>query len=851
MKPEKWRRIQTVFEQALECDTDRRRSFVVEACGGDQELEGEVFSLLDNPEATRGFLTPEEPPDTMKGRVIGHYRILRRLGDGGMGAVYLGERADNEFRKLVAIKTVRSDLVDRQVLRRFKNERQTLAALDHPNIVSLLDGGTTEDGVPFLVMDYVKGQPIDEYCRVARLGTREILELFRTVCTAVHYAHQNLIVHRDLKPSNIIVTTEGVPKLLDFGIAKLMKAEYGSNTVALTRTEFQPMTPEFASPEQVLGQPITTATDVYSLGILLYELTTGRIPYALKTGSLAELWQAVCNQDPERPGLGADLDNIVLTALRKEPQRRYASVQHLSEDIRCYLEGLPVSVHGDSFRYRVGKFASRHKAGVAAASLVVVALIASTIVSSWYASVASAARARAEQRLQDVRQLATFVLFSLDDAIRTGPTAARKLAVTRALESLNRLVEDSADNPALQRDLIAGYLRIGDIQGNPYVPNLGDTNGAITSYRKALDLAGSLQGGGHHEQEDRRYVAVANMKIGEVFALARNSREAMKHYDAALKILEQFAASEPGNTQVRQDLGSLWEKIGSMQFLLGKLDEAAESYRRYLETGQSVYAPDSAEWRLVRARANEKLGQIAARNGNLEEGVKRIGEALTLHRRLAADTPGSAMARRAVASTHEILADVFANSEKIAAASAEYARAIAITEQLYKEDPENRQFQRDLYRMLGFQASLMRAQKRQAEADRLAERSRAVLQNVLGQWDTSWYDHRFYAWLLLSTPQREARHVKDALRHAQRAAEMTNNQDPGVLDTLARALDATGQTESAVEVCEKALALVPKEAGSPASHMREGLAHSLAEFKRKLAGESATADRSQRHAGQH
>src|SRR5260221_732691 len=250
--------------------------------------------------AAAAFAPAPARVDPLMGRTIGSYKIIRHIGRGGMGSVYLAERSDDQFRRQVAVKAVNPELVDAGILRRFHNERQTLAALDHPNIIKLLDGGTTEDGAPYLVMDYVEGQTIDEYCNSRKLSTTERLQLFRIVCRAVTYAHQNLVVHRDLKPSNILITPDGTPKLLDFGIAKLLKAEYASSS-AVTRTDVRPMTPEYASPEQVLGQPITTASDIYALGVLLYRLLTGVHPYQLKTQSALELELAICQTEPERP----------------------------------------------------------------------------------------------------------------------------------------------------------------------------------------------------------------------------------------------------------------------------------------------------------------------------------------------------------------------------------------------------------------------------------------------------------------------------------------------------------------------------------------------------------------------
>jgi serine/threonine protein kinase len=318
----------------------------------------------------------ETGEEQFAGRHFGSYEIIREIGRGGLGAVYLAVRSDGEYRKEVALKLIRRGLDTDDILRRFRNERQILAQLDHPNIARLIDGGTTDDGLPFFVMEYVKGEPISTFCESHQLDTNQRLELFRKVCGAVTYAHQNLVIHRDLKPSNILVTDDGDPKLLDFGIAKLLTAE--SETFTQTAPALRAMTPEYASPEQVRGERITTASDVYSLGVLLYELLTGEKPYRLKTRTTEEISRAITDQEPERPStairsnqrsLQGDLDNIVLMAMRKEPHRRYASAAALADDIRRHQEGLPIAARPNTFSYRTGKFIRRHRASVAATRL--------------------------------------------------------------------------------------------------------------------------------------------------------------------------------------------------------------------------------------------------------------------------------------------------------------------------------------------------------------------------------------------------------------------------------------------------------------------------------------------------
>src|SRR5262245_48976224 len=397
MDPERSRRIETLFRTVAGRPAAEREAYLTRVCGGDQELQREVLTLLvrdGSEDFTQKNIDGEalrlnsELNDDLTGKRIGSYRLAHLVGRGGMGAVYEAVRDDQQFQQHVAIKLIKRGMDTDFIRERFLRERQILASLDHPHIARLFDGGTTADGLPYFVMEFVDGQPIIDYCHQQDLSLDEKLQLFRDVCSAVQHAHQKLVVHRDLKPSNILVTKEGTPKLLDFGIAKLLTPDPGE-TVTRTETSVRLMTPDYASPEQVRGSAITTATDVYALGVVLYELLTARRPHQFVTYSPIEIERAICETEAPRPSeaarthttapgklarqLAGDLDNIVLMALRKEPERRYQSVEQFSEDIRRYLVGLPVVARKDTFSYRVEKFVRRHKAGVAA--LVLLALL--------------------------------------------------------------------------------------------------------------------------------------------------------------------------------------------------------------------------------------------------------------------------------------------------------------------------------------------------------------------------------------------------------------------------------------------------------------------------------------------
>ncbi len=414
LTPERWQRIKEVFADVQELNPAERGDFLRQVCGSEEWLRAEVESLLDAAGVgTTDSVSEGEPSradDAMIGRRVGAYKISQRIGRGGMATVYLASRADQQYQKQVAIKILLPELDNEELLSRFRNERQTLAALDYPHIVKLLDGGSTEEGLPYLVMDYVEGVPIDEYCDAHALSIQHRLQLFCTVCEAVTYAHQHHVIHRDLKPKNILVTADGTTKLLDFGIAKVLGTSEASQVA--TRTANRHLTPAFASPEQVRGESVAATTDVYSLGVVLYALLTGRRPYRIKERTPAALERAICEQEPESPStavdrvetetrpdgttvtitaesvsrtregqpeklrrsLRGDLDNIVIKALRKEPQRRYKTVAELSEDIQRHLEQRPIQARRTTLAYRGSKFIRRHKTEVIASGAVVVVL---------------------------------------------------------------------------------------------------------------------------------------------------------------------------------------------------------------------------------------------------------------------------------------------------------------------------------------------------------------------------------------------------------------------------------------------------------------------------------------------
>ncbi len=628
MTPERWQQVKQVLATALELAPEERaayldRSYAVDASlrddieplvASEQQLRNEFLSEKDLADAARSL--PAGEPSWV-GRRVGSYKVGEQIGEGGMGAVYRAFRADDQYRKEVALKFVRAGQFGGSVFARFKNERQILAGLDHPNLAKLLDGGATEEGIPYLVMELIEGQPITEYCAEHDLSFRGRLQLFLQVCVAVHYAHQHLIIHRDIKPQNILVTADGMPKLLDFGIAKILDADSAESSLTATMTGFRLLTPRYASPEQIRGEPMTTATDVYSLGVVLYELLTRVSPYELANVSAPDLPRIICEKEIQRPslavlraqGTGAfrsfkessaeklskqlrgDIDNIVLMALRKEPSRRYGSVNDLQEDIRRHLENIPVIARNDTVRYRATKFAARHKAGVAATAAVALILVAGIVVTLREARIA-------KRRFDDVRALANSLIFDVHDSVKDlpGSTPARKIIVDRALQYLNVLAQESAGDLGLQRELATAYERVGSVQGDYLENNLGDFQGTLASYKKALELRKQISDASSN-WNDRLALAQGYRLVAHQLWANGDPRGARVPLGRALAVSEAMNKEYPNNLKILYELSFDYEVSGRIGY---PGDESAnqriiEDYRRALAVDEILLknSPDN------------------------------------------------------------------------------------------------------------------------------------------------------------------------------------------------------------------------------------------------------------------
>lgn len=734
MNPEKWREVRWIFEEAIAMPAHNRISHIEEACSGDPELRDEVVSLLQShQEAGSAFLnTPvldfkggvAVAASSRVGRRIGAYQIIQEIAHGGMGEVYRAVRADGEYDGQVAIKLVRLGFDTPEILERFRHERQILATLEHPNIARLFDAGTTEDGIPYLVMELIEGTPVDQYCEDKDLGVVERLQLFRQVCMAVQYAHQRLVIHRDIKPSNILVTADSVPKLLDFGIAKIFDPAAGSEATLL-----RPMTPEYASPEQVRGDPITTATDVYSLGVVLYKLLTGRTPYPEKTRTPLEFAKAICEIEPARPStapaarklsepllqiqrtrdrvsstklrrkLKGDLDNIVLKSLRKEPERRYASVEQLAEDIRRHLDGLPVTATPDSTSYRVSKFVRRHLAGVAATALIATAVAGGVATTLWQARVAVRERARAERRFNDVRKLANSFLFEFDEAIKSlpGSTPARSLVVKRALEYLDGLAAEARGDRSLQMEIASAYQKVAEVQGDPMVPNLGDSKGALESSRKALTILESLSKVEPQNRQFRLAVAATHQEISDVLAFSGDTAGAVQHSGEALNTYEALAANLAGDPKFQTQRVVQTYQYANLLKLTGNLDKATSEYRQALDLSQEIIRarPSDPEGKIHLAAASDGLGNLLQEKGDTAAALENRRRGLVLREELTTSDPNNANYRRELAFSHHNVGLSLVEAGEMGAALTNFRQELTLFESLSAADPKDAQGRRN------------------------------------------------------------------------------------------------------------------------------------------------------------
>ncbi len=640
MTPERWQRINEVLEAVDSAPQSGRADILDRLCEGDPDLRSEVESyLVETGEGTflHGVIGEQaasfSQPEARQER-FGRYKLVRRIAQGGMGAVFEAVRVD-DFHKKVALKIIKQGLDSDFARTRFVQERQTLASLEHPYIARLLDGGETDDGSPYLVLEFVDGEPITDYC--AKLDRTARLRLFLKVCEAVEHAHRNLVVHRDLKPANILVTAVGEPKLLDFGIAKLLDS--GSSNA---QTGFAALTPDYASPEQVRGEPITTASDVYSLGVILYQMLTGRKPYTLETATALEMDRVICVQPPAAPGLGDEIDHILMMALRKEPVRRYGGVQKFAEDIERYLDHRPVSARPDTIGYVAKKFVRRHWTAVAAA----VALLFT--IAGGVAATLHQARL-ANQRFEQVRKLAHSFVFDYHDQLAKveGTTAVREQMVTTALQYLDNLAQGAGSDLDLQKELAAAYQKVGDDQGSPSAPSLGHADQAIVSYRKAAEIHDriSLREPMHRREAGGFYISFANM-----LRLTRDYAGAARLAELARTNLELAARERPDDTAIQLELARSWCLLGDLDEDVDLTTPAYEKNMRCDAIARGVLErTPGIEALKVADAAKQRVGTTARAIGRLAEALAAFDQDELLLNSMLTMEPNNPSFRRAFA----------------------------------------------------------------------------------------------------------------------------------------------------------------------------------------------------------
>ncbi len=652
MTPDRLKRIEEVFFSVATLPPEKRAVRLDALCAGDAELRTEVGALLQHESRVAGFL--EEPAvalsgsgldpgsvaDELIGVALGPWKIERQIASGGMGTVYLGSRADGQYQQQVAIKVVKRGMDSEELLKRFRRERRTLAALNHPNIARLLDGGLAPDGRPYLVMEYVPGLPIDVYCDRKRLNLEERLRVFRVVCEAVRAAHRNLVVHRDLKPGNILVTEDGTPKLLDFGIAKLVGGPDATRTLDTERR----LTPEYASPEQAAGLPLTTATDVYSLGVILYQLLCGRLPYRFHTKTSGEIERVIRNQPPTPPSgtgtrlpwgttaeiepadlertaenrqstsarlrraLRGDLDNIVLMALRKEPERRYPSVEQLDSDIERYLTGLPVFARPDTFRYRTGKFIRRHSLAVALSAGAALVLLLAVAAITWQGQVAVRQRNAAYLARDQAEQVVEFLRRMLASA---DPAEGRNVTVRTILDRTAIAIEgDLANQPLVQATVRSAI-------GHSYIA-LGLLDEAEKHIRAAYEQRLAILGPDHHD------MAESKIDLGELLYVQG------KYDESETLLLDALEMHRRQRGLDNPDTGRVLNDLGAVQRARGKIDEAEASHKEALRIRRLAYGDESLP---VAESLNNIAGVLSARN-DAPGAIEACEEGLRLRRKL-------------------------------------------------------------------------------------------------------------------------------------------------------------------------------------------------------------------------
>jgi non-specific serine/threonine protein kinase/serine/threonine-protein kinase len=749
-----------IFDAAVNLPRLDRAMYLAARCAGNEELRSEIEKLVAADEAAGNFL--ESSPFNESGREfasirgrsfigqkLGAYYIEREIGTGGMGTVFLALRELGDLRQQVAIKIVHQGAQAKEIVRRFLLERKILADLEHSGIARLIDAGETTGGLPFLVMEYVAGEPLDDYCREKNLSVDERLKLFRKVCVAVAYAHRRLIIHRDLKPPNILVTADGEPKLLDFGIAKLL-APVAADTPQ-TATLMNLLTPAYAAPEQIRGETITTATDVYSLGVILYELLAGVRPFSFSDKNYQAIVHLICETEPPKPSeaqtlenkkaptrenkqdstkatptgrvkvkidksLRGDLDNIVMKSLRKDPERRYQGVEQFSEDIERYLKGLPISARPDTFSYRAAKFLARNRVAVISFGLIILLLVGGILGTTWQSVRAARQQKIAEQRFAEVRELANNVIFKYHDSIAnlSGSTEVRKMLVQDATKYLDRLSQDAGTDEGLINELALAYAKLADVQGKPYAANTGDTAGAIENYQKSIKLLETLTRSTSAVKSslaEEELIPVYH-SYSSVNTRILNFDESIATQQKALDLAQRHLVPAPLDSKRRITFArsNLW--LGDAYAESGDFSRALSCYRKAVDLADEIYlnAPDDRDAETILGVSHDRIGrglllrgQDLARTDFSPEGIAGIyqesyghlSKTFELFKKVANENPGNQKYQRNFVVAQSNLAMALRNVGEIDRSLEMLERVATHTEKGLKADTGNHELEAD------------------------------------------------------------------------------------------------------------------------------------------------------------
>jgi len=848
-----WTRLGERFHELADLPVEEREARLAAIARSAPALAAELAALLAADRAP-GRLPERAPlptadagsdPDPLAalaaGDRVGPYRILEEIARGGMGIVYRAERADGAFERQVAIKVMRPELAGAALGGRFAEERRILAAVDHPGIARLLDGGATPDGRLYLVLELVEGRLLDRWAAEQPLGER--LRLFVEVCDAVEHAHRRLVLHRDLKPANILVTAAGQPRLLDFGIARLLGAPQEPG--ALTRLGLRPLTPEYASPEQLRGEPLTTASDVYSLGVVLFELLTGRRPLELDPGTSPEERARRIESGPgARPSaalrrtgaapafparrLEGDLDAIVGRALAADPDRRYPSAAALAADLERHRAGRPVEARPPALAERAALFVRRHRAAVAASALLAAVLAGATLFSLRQARLAARERDRAERRYDDLHALAHVFLFELPDRIERlpGSTAARSLLVETGLAYLDRLRAEGGDEPALLAELAAGYERLGRVQGGLHAANVGLTAEALATLDRAVELREAVRAR-RPDAAAARGLAAARLARGTLRFKSGAMAEAGDDARAALALLE---AATPGRSDPAADraLAGAHSLAGFLAAGGGDLAGSEALLRRALAELDRLGAATAEDLELRRERAEtlHRLGVVLGQDlSNSPEVARLWTEAIDAQRALVAERPGDEVFRRGLIGTLGMLAIVRDNAGRDGEALALNREALALSLAAVAADPEDFDARRRVAQLRARRASTLADLGRLDEATALGRESLAEVETLLARNPGD---------VTVEVLIADARDILGSTLLLAARAETTASRWRAARDELARSLEVydrliargvlaenlgeAGETvriRAQIAECDRALGLAPSGSGAP------------------------------------